>query len=73
MTGQAARPVYGNTGLWITVAFAIVAPASGLIVLAAFLWMKWNSDPLVIWASLIGITFISIGDVVFLRRKRMMH
>jgi len=164
---EAARPVYGETGLWITVAFAIVATVSGVIasafavsrmlamltnmklvphshfgmpgsiqkhtlvytivmamilaaffdltriaslgaifyivmdiaihwgvlrylrkevkanifillsaitldviVLAAFLWIKWNSDPLVIWASLIGMALITAGEVFFLRRKR---
>lgn len=41
-----------------------------VIVLAAFLWIKWNSDPLVIWASIIGIVLISAGEVVFLRQKR---
>ncbi|NWO01399.1 MAG: APC family permease [Idiomarinaceae bacterium] len=164
---EAAKPVYGETGLWVTVAFAIVATVSGVIasafavsrmlamltnmklvphshfgmpgsiqkhtlvytivmamilaaffdlsriaslgaifyivmdiaihwgvlrhlrhkvnansyilisaitldviVLAAFVWVKWTSDPLVIWASLIGMALIAAGEILFLRKKR---
>ena len=164
---EAARPVYGETGLWVTVAFAIVATVSGVIasafavsrmlamltnmklvphshfgmpgsiqkhtlvytivmamilaaffdlsriaslgaifyivmdiaihwgvlrhlrqkvnaniyilvsaitldviVLVAFIWVKWTSDPLVIWASLIGMALIAAGEILFLRKKR---
>lgn len=41
-----------------------------IIVLAAFIWIKWNSDPLVIWVSLAGMTLITAGEVLFLRKKR---
>ncbi|WP_404400981.1 APC family permease [Idiomarina seosinensis] len=41
-----------------------------IIVLVAFVWIKWNSDPLVIWASLIGMALIAAGEVLFLRKKR---
>lgn len=41
-----------------------------VIVLAAFLWIKWLKDPVIIWASLIGISLITVGEVVFLRKKR---
>ncbi|WP_194756616.1 APC family permease [Aliidiomarina indica] len=41
-----------------------------VVVLAAFLWNKWNNDPLVIWASLIGIIIIIVGEVLFLRPRQ---
>ena len=41
-----------------------------VIVLVAFIWVKWTSDPLVIWASLIGMALIAAGEILFLRKKR---
>ncbi|MCC5880286.1 MAG: APC family permease [Idiomarina sp.] len=41
-----------------------------VVVLAAFLWNKWNNDPLVIWASLLGIIIITVGEVLFLRPRQ---
>lgn len=41
-----------------------------VVVLAAFLWIKWLKDPVIIWASLIGISLITICEVIFLRKKR---
>lgn len=38
-------------------------------ILAAFLWMKATSDPLVIWVALAGIVFIFAGERVFLAWK----
>ena len=45
----------------------ITAIVLDLIVLAAFLWVKVQSDMLVIWASLIGLTAIFIGEKFFLK------
>ena len=43
----------------------ITAIVLDLIVLGAFLWVKVQSDMLVIWASLIGLTAIFIGKSFF--------
>lgn len=47
----------------------ITAIILDIIVLAAFLWVKWDSDPFVIWASLIGIALIAVGEILFLRPR----
>jgi amino acid transporter len=41
-----------------------------VLVLAAFLWNKWQNDPFVIWASLLGIAVITVGEIIFLRPKK---
>ena len=46
------------------VSFAITLD---VIILSAFLWIKWQMDPFVIWASLIGLGLIVIGETAFLR------
>jgi amino acid transporter len=38
------------------------------VVLGAFLWVKWGSDRLVIWASAIGLVLVFAGERWFLRR-----
>lgn len=48
----------------------ITAIVLDVVVLTAFLWVKWQSDPLVIWASLIGIVVIAVGEVLFLRPRK---
>ncbi len=40
-----------------------------VVILAAFLWMKANSDMLVIWVALVGIVFIFAGEKLFLSWK----
>lgn len=44
----------------------IFAISLDVIILSAFLWIKWQMDPFVIWASLIGLSLIVIGEIVFL-------
>lgn len=48
----------------------VSAIALDVVVLAAFLWNKWQNDPFVIWASLIGIVLITVGEILFLRPKK---
>jgi amino acid transporter len=48
----------------------ITAMLLDIIVLLAFISIKWNSDPLVIWAAAIGVVLITLGEVVFLKRRR---
>lgn len=55
-----------NANIYILVS----AIALDVVVLAAFVSIKWTSDPLVVWASVIGIALISVGEVLFLRKKR---
>ena len=55
------KDVGANAGVLIT---AIVLD---VIVLGAFLWVKVQSDMLVIWASLIGLFAIFIGEKYFLK------
>lgn len=57
------KEVNANGAVLIT---AIVLDA---IVLGAFVWVKVHSDPLVIWASLIGLAIIFIGERWFLGSK----
>lgn len=45
----------------------LTAIALDAIILSVFLWIKWQMDPFVIWASLIGLATIVIGELVFLR------
>jgi len=39
-----------------------------VVVLGAFLWVKAHSDMFVIWASLIGLVLIFVGERLFLRQ-----
>ena len=48
-------------------AVLITAIVLDVIILAAFLWVKVQSDMMVIWASLIGLTIIFIGEKYFLK------
>lgn len=41
-----------------------------IVVLIAFIYIKWESDPLIIWTALTGIFLISVGEVIFLKYKR---
>lgn len=45
----------------------LIAITLDAIILSVFLWIKWQMDPFVIWASLIGLTLIVIGELIFLR------
>ncbi|HAW91604.1 MULTISPECIES: APC family permease [unclassified Arsukibacterium] len=45
----------------------IIAMVLDVIVLVAFLWVKVQSDMLVIWASLIGLTAVFVGEKYFLK------
>ncbi len=49
---------------WILITAIIL----DVIVLGAFLWVKWQSDILVIWASAIGLILIFLGERLFLRK-----
>lgn len=48
-------------------AVLITAIVLDVVVLGAFLWIKANSDMLVIWASLVGLALVFIGERMFLR------
>ncbi len=50
-------------------AILITAIALDVVVLGAFLWIKAQSDMLVIWASLVGLVIIFAGERLFLRYK----
>ena len=41
-----------------------------VVVLAAFLWIKAQSDMLIIWASVIGIIIIFLGENLFIRSRQ---
>ena len=47
----------------------IAAIMLDVVVLAAFLWVKAQSDMLVIWASLTGLVIIFAGERLFLRHQ----
>ena len=44
----------------------VTAIVLDVVILAAFVWMKWNSDALVLWVALGGIAFIFVGERLFL-------
>jgi hypothetical protein len=48
-------------------AILITAIVLDVVILGAFLWVKVQSDMLVIWASLIGLAAIFIGEKFFLK------
>lgn len=50
--------------VWILITAIIL----DVIVLGAFLWVKWQSDMLVIWASAIGLLVVFVGERWFLRK-----
>lgn len=45
----------------------LTAIALDALILSVFLWIKWQMDPFVIWASLIGLSLIIAGELIFLR------
>jgi hypothetical protein len=47
--------------------FLITAIFLDVIVLAMFLWVKYQSDPLVIWVSVTGLILIFLGERFFLK------
>lgn len=49
-------------------AILITAIVLDVIVLGAFLWVKAQSDMLVIWASLIGLALIFVGERIFIHQ-----
>ncbi len=49
--------------------FLITAIFLDVIVLAMFLWVKYQSDSLVIWASITGLVLIFFGERVFIKSK----
>ncbi len=53
----------------VNAAILITAIALDVVVLGAFLWVKAQSDMLVIWASLAGLIIIFVGERLFLRAK----
>lgn len=48
----------------------IAAIVLDVIVLGAFVWIKFTADPLVLWASIVGLLIVFLGERVFLRRLR---
>lgn len=40
-----------------------------LIVLGGFVWVKIQQDTFIIWAAMLGISFIFIGEYWFLKKK----
>jgi len=51
-------------------AILITAICLDVIVLGAFIWIKIQQDMLVIWASLIGLAIIFIGERLFIGNHR---
>jgi len=51
-------------------AILITAITLDVIILTAFLWVKTQSDMMVIWASLIGLAAIFIGEKYFLKAHK---
>ena len=51
-------------------AILITAIVLDVIVLGAFIWVKMQSDMLVIWASLIGLALIFAGEKFFLKAHK---
>ena len=49
-------------------AILIIAIVLDVIILGAFLWVKAESDMLVIWASLIGLAVIFFGERIFINK-----
>jgi amino acid transporter len=51
-------------------AILITAIILDVIVLGAFLWVKSQSDMLVIWAAIVGLIFVFAGERIFLKHYR---
>jgi amino acid transporter len=51
----------------------ILAIVFDVLVLAAFLWIKAQSDMMIIYAAIIGMLAIFIGEHFFLRRKHIVN
>ncbi|MCB1093600.1 MAG: amino acid permease, partial [Verrucomicrobiae bacterium] len=51
-------------------AILITAIVLDLLILGAFVWVKMQSDLLVIWASVIGLAVVFVGERFFLRSLR---
>lgn len=51
-------------------AILITAIVLDVVVLGAFIWVKMQSDMLVIWASLIGLVLIFAGETFFLKAHK---
>lgn len=51
-------------------AILLTAIALDVVVLGAFLWVKVQSDMLVIWASIIGLIFVFAGERIFLKHYK---
>lgn len=51
-------------------AILLTAIALDVVVLGAFLWVKAQSDMLVIWASIIGLIFVFAGERIFLKHYK---
>tara|TARA_R110000868_G_scaffold411626_1_gene706508 strand:+ start:282 stop:497 length:216 start_codon:yes stop_codon:yes gene_type:complete len=47
----------------------IIAIFLDAIVLVMFLWVKYQADPLVIWASVTGLILIFLGEKIFLKLR----
>ena len=58
------KEIKANAGILIT---AIILD---VVVLGAFLWVKTQSDVLVIWASLIGLVLIFGGERMFISHNQ---
>jgi amino acid transporter len=52
-------------------AILITAIILDVVVLAAFIWVKMQADMLVIWASLIGLILVFVGEKFFLKIHKM--
>jgi amino acid transporter len=52
-------------------AILITAIVLDVVVLGAFIWVKMQSDMLVIWASLIGLVLVFAGEKFFLKAHQM--
>lgn len=64
MTGACALLMYFSMVISESLVTAIVLD---VVVLGAFLWVKSQSDMLVIWASLIGLVLVFAMERIFLR------
>lgn len=52
-------------------AILILAIVFDVLVLAAFLWIKAQTDMMIIYAAIIGMLAIFVGEHFFLRRERI--
>lgn len=58
------KEINANAGILIT------AITLDVVVLGAFLWVKAQSDMLVIWASIIGLIIVFAGERIFLKHYK---